>query len=253
MNAFQRVAAYLADFFGFSGGGSGADVTGGAPPVTSEIYADKPTPGPLTGDAAVNFPAALTYWTWNLYGADVSGTPNYPASTGAAPSQGGDWRQRVRDFLDSLGPSPTVTPGGPGNAPVPLPSGSSVPTSKFDPLFGTYDPVKPPPPAPPLDPSGKDPFGGMDPVRPWDLPAADPVHDPWAPGTDRWLDLSNWRTMSEFDFADQWWQNEDLRAERQRERANVGFGNSGGGGTPSGSDMIYSSGGYTKVVPGGPK
>lgn len=106
-NVIARVISYIASLFG---GGSSVDISGGNAPVTSVDYGNALQPGPLTSDAAVNFPASLTYWTWNLYGSDVSGTPNYPASVNATPSQGGNWRDRVQAFLDSLGAVPQVNP-----------------------------------------------------------------------------------------------------------------------------------------------
>lgn len=125
MNAIERMLNFLASLFGGTAQSPATDLTGGTVPASSVDYGLAPTPGPLTGDAPVNFPASLTYWTWNLYGPDVSGTPAYPASvTGAAT--GGGWRQRVADFLASLGPSPTVPPIAQPNTPPSLPTAIAI-------------------------------------------------------------------------------------------------------------------------------
>lgn len=176
MTLFERIAAFFQSLFGSGGSdvsqpanvASAADVA-----ATQEIYGMRPTPGPLTGDAPVNFPATLTYWTWNLYGPDVSGSPNYPASVTNEPSQGGNWRDRVRVFLESLGntPTPPITP------PVSVDNfGATVAVDGKD--FWTWnDPVKPPPPTSTATPANpKDVGTYTDPGRPWQ---STPTGDAW--------------------------------------------------------------------------
>lgn len=140
MTILDALTSFFAAVFGVRSA-SRTEPSGATVPASTEIYDLRPTPGPLTTDAPANFPAQLSYLTWNVLGADVSRTPQYPTSVGSGNSSTPDWRRRARTFLDDLFGRPT-----PPTPPIvsPTVTGDQSPPGWFDVAFDTTaKPIQP--------------------------------------------------------------------------------------------------------------